>query len=60
MNRFNKKLVPNAETINPPEGSPLFMFQSVEGLIESVNLFYDSDASDAIFRERIPGKHLRG
>ena len=60
MNRFNKKSDPGVETVSPPEGSPLFMFQPVEGLQEPVNLFYDCGASEAIFRQGIPGKQLRG
>ena len=48
------------ETVSPPEGSPLFMFQPIEGISDPVNLFYDCGCSDAIFRDGIPGQQLRG
>ena len=60
MSRFNKKHDPEAETVSPPAGAPLFMFQPVEGLKNPVNMFYDSGCSDAIFRVGIPLKELRG
>ena len=60
MSRWNKKLDPNVETVSPPEGSPLFMFQPIEGISDPVNLFYDCGCSDAIFRDGIPGQQLRG
>ena len=36
------------------------MLQGVEGLHNPVYTFYDSGCSEAIFREEIPGKELRG
>ena len=60
LNRFNKKSDPDVVTVSPPEGVALFMFQGVEGLNNPVYTFYDSGCSEAIFREEIPGKELRG
>ena len=60
MHRFNKKSNPGVETISPPEGSPLFMFQPLEGLSSPINAFYDCGCSDAIFLDGVPGNNLRG
>ena len=60
MHRFNKKSNPDIETISPPQGTALFMFQAVEGLQNPVNVFYDCGCSDAIFRSGIPGVELKG
>ena len=60
MCKLNQKNDPSIETVSPPEGSPLFMFQPIEGLQDPVNLFYDCGCSDAIFRDGIPGKQLHG
>ena len=58
--RFNKKSDPAVETISPPEGIHLFMFFSAEGLLNPVNIFFDCGCSDAIFRDGVPGRELRG
>ena len=60
MTRFNKKKDPDVETVSPPLGAPLFLFQPIEGLHDPVNCFYDKGCSDAVFREGIPGIQLRG
>ena len=60
MVRLNKKKDPGVETVSPPEGSPLFLFQPVEGLQDPVNVFYDKGCSEAVFRDGIPGVQLRG
>ena len=60
LHRFNKKADPDVETISPPEGAPIFMFLGAEGLHNPVYTFFDSGCSEAIFREGIPGKELRG
>ena len=60
MVRLNKKKDPSVETVSPPVGSPLFLFQPVEGLHDPVNVFYDKGCSDAVFRAGIPGTQLRG
>ena len=60
MVRSNRKKHPGIETVKPPDGSSLFLFQSVEGLHDPVNVFYDKGCSDAVFRAGIPGVQLRG
>ena len=50
MEKMNRKKDPSTETVSPPAGAPLFMFQPVEGLSEPVNVFYDCGCSDAVFR----------
>ena len=60
LHRINKKKDPSVETISPPVGTPLFLFQPVEGITDPVNVFYDKGCSDAVFRAGIPGVQLRG
>ena len=57
--RLNKKKDPNAVTVSPPVGLPLFLFQPIEGVNGPVNTFYDLGCSDAIFRQGVPGTELR-
>ena len=60
LHRINKKKDPCVETVAPPVGTPLFLFQPVEGITDPVNVFYDKGCSDAVFRTGIPGVQLRG
>ena len=60
LHRFNKKSDPDVVTVSPPEGSPVFMFLGAEGLNNPVYTFFDSGCSEAIFRNEIPLKELRG
>ena len=56
MVRLNKKNDPGVET----EPSKLFLFQPVEGLHDPVNVFYDKECSESLFRDDLPGVQLRG
>ena len=53
----NKKSKPESDKTNfipVPKGSPMFMFQGVEGKTRSVNWFYDSGCSNLIMKNEIP------
>ena len=48
MRRMNKRKDPNMETVSPPAGAPLFLFQPVQGRQAPVNIFYDNGCSDCV------------
>ena len=60
LHRLNKKKNPNVITVPPPEGTPLFLFQPIEGINRPVNVFYDKGCSHAVFRTDIPKNELNG
>ena len=60
MKRFNKRHHKEVETLNPPEGTSIFMFLGVQGRTRPVYTFFDSGCSEAIFKTDIPDNELKG
>ena len=48
------------EIVPVPEGEPLFLFHGAKGRNRSLNTFYDSGCSHAVFKSGIPGTELKG
>ena len=58
--RNNKKKKKPPEIVPVPDGEPLFLFHAAQGKQRSINIFYDSGCSHAVFRDGVPGGQLSG
>ena len=53
-NAKKKKIIPSSGFIPVPRGTPVFMFEGVQGKTRSVNWFYDTGCSHLCMRNEIP------